>query len=80
MIDRTESGRRLKAARESSGLNQSEAAASLGMAQPYLSDIESGRRVPSWPRVLAMVEALGLDPRIVAPEFFVTPGTEESRK
>lgn len=70
MIDRIESGRRLRAAREALGLSQGEAAGALGMSQAYLSDIEVGKRVPGWTRMVAIVAGLGLDPRIVAPEWF----------
>jgi transcriptional regulator with XRE-family HTH domain len=69
MIEREECGRRLKVAREATGLSQTEAAARLEWKQPTLSQYESGARVPSWIVLLEMVEKLGLDPAIVFPEF-----------
>lgn len=67
-LDRFEAGRRLRAAREAKGLSQVEAARILGVAPPKLSEWERGRRVFDWTRLVAYVDALGLDWRIVLPE------------
>lgn len=77
-IERAEAARRVRAARKAAGLSQREAAARLGVSQAWLSAVETGRRVPSWTRLVALVVTLGLDPKLVAPEFFgpqkMTPG------
>jgi transcriptional regulator with XRE-family HTH domain len=70
MISRVEAGRRLRSAREAAGLGQGEAADRAGLSRPYLSDLERGERVCGWPRLVALVTVLGLDPRQVVPEFF----------
>jgi transcriptional regulator with XRE-family HTH domain len=67
---RLEAGLRLRAAREATGLSQSAVANRLGVNRTYVSGLESGHRIESWPLMVAMVAELGYDPRIVAPEFF----------
>lgn len=42
MIERIESGRRVKAAREAAGLTQDAAAALLGVTRQQLSKVETG--------------------------------------
>jgi transcriptional regulator with XRE-family HTH domain len=69
MIDRIESGRRLAAARQARGLTQAAAAELAPISARELSDLERGRRMPSWALVLELVGRLGLDPAIVAPEL-----------
>lgn len=70
MIDRIEAGRRLRDARKAAGYSQEKAAARLGINRPALSDLERGKRVPGWPRMVEIVTTLGLDPKAVVPEFF----------
>jgi DNA-binding XRE family transcriptional regulator len=69
LIKRQEAGRRLKVAREARGLSQEEAAAMLDMSRPYLSDLENGKRVCAWTKLVEIVRTLGLDPRIILPEL-----------
>jgi len=75
MIDRIEAGERLRDARKNANLSQEAAARMLGMTRQQLSGLETGRRVPTWPRLVEMVEKLGLDPRMIVPEFFASTTT-----
>jgi transcriptional regulator with XRE-family HTH domain len=68
-IDPKEAGRRLQQARVAAGLTQEQAATQLAMKRTELSELENGRRVPGWTRLLWMIETLGLDYRILFPEF-----------
>jgi transcriptional regulator with XRE-family HTH domain len=70
MMTREEFGRRFKAAREAAGLTQLEAAQALGQRQPRIAEYESGKRVPPIPHLVEIVLTLGLDPRLLVPEFF----------
>jgi transcriptional regulator with XRE-family HTH domain len=79
MIDEEECGRRLRAAREEAGLTQTEAAARLGWAIPSYTQYERGKRVPSWVTLAKMVEALGLDPETLFPEW-VAPKAAPKKK
>lgn len=63
-------GQRLKDARQARGLTQDAAAALLGVSRTYLSNLESGYRLESWPTWLEMITSLGYDLRTVAPELF----------
>lgn len=69
-MTREEFGRRFKAAREAAGLTQVEAAARLGIPQPRIAEYESGFRMPPLDRLTDIIEALGLNPRILFPEYF----------
>jgi DNA-binding XRE family transcriptional regulator len=51
------------------GLTQDAVALVLGVSRTYIVDLEAGRRLESWPAWLAMMVAMGYDPRIVAPEL-----------
>ena len=73
MIDREEGSRRLRAARESTGLTQTQAAEKLGLKQGSYAQYELGRRVPSWILLHEMIEKLGLDLTILFPEFCSKP-------
>ncbi len=68
-IDKAECGRRIRAAREATGLSQGEAAARLGVKQGSYAQYELGRRVPSWIALWELVDGLGLDPAILFPEL-----------
>jgi transcriptional regulator with XRE-family HTH domain len=56
-------GLRLKELREGAGLSQAELAASAKLTRDGVSQLEQGRRRPSWDTVLALAEALGVDCR-----------------
>lgn len=53
---------RVREYRERAGLTQEDLARKLGMRQPHISAIESGRLGLSLERLLAMAEALGCSP------------------
>lgn len=69
-IDRQEAGSRLRCARESAGVSFDDACSRLGISKSRLSQIEYGRKVFSWPRLIHWTVTLGLDPALVVPEFF----------
>jgi transcriptional regulator with XRE-family HTH domain len=69
-MTREEFGDRFRAAREAAGLTQAAAAERLGISRPRISEIEAGRFVPSFIRVVEIVERLGLDAKILLPEWF----------
>jgi transcriptional regulator with XRE-family HTH domain len=53
---------RLKELREQAGLTQQELAERTGFTASGVSQWEMGRRVPAWPHVVALAEALGVTP------------------
>ena len=69
-MDAKEFGRRFKAARLVTGYSQGEAARRMGIFRPRISEIEAGASIPHLPRLMEMIDLLGLDPRILFPEFF----------
>jgi transcriptional regulator with XRE-family HTH domain len=69
MIDSEECARRLRAAREATGLTQGQAAERLGIKRPTYTQYEVGRRVPSWVTLYHLIEKLGLNPAIIFPEY-----------
>jgi transcriptional regulator with XRE-family HTH domain len=79
-IDRDECARRLRAAREATGLTQGQAAERLGWKQGSYAQYELGRRVPSWVTLSEIAEALSLDPAILFPEFFPARAATKTRK
>ena len=54
--------RRLRQARAAAGLTQAALAAQAKLAQPYLSQLERGRREPSIVTVVHLAKALGVTP------------------
>ncbi len=59
---------RLKAARRAAGLTQAQLAQQSGLHQQTISHIETGRiRVPSWPAVCRLSQALGAKPEDLFP-------------
>lgn len=72
MIDRAAFGARIQAAREAAGITMADAARSLGMSYQNLRRIEKGGMMPSFSAVMRIVDVLGLDPKIVAPEWFLS--------
>lgn len=57
----TSAARLLKEARERAGLTQAQLADQAGVAQPVISAYETGRREPSFPMLVKLVEATGHD-------------------
>jgi putative transcriptional regulator len=51
-------GRRLKVLRKANKLNQAELAEKVGIETKYLSNIETGRRSPSFEKTVALAKAL----------------------
>lgn len=76
-MDSAEFGRRLRAARMATGLNQTQAATKLGLKQPSYAPYELGRKVPSVVNLMAWIDVLGLDPAIIFPEFASHPAPPE---
>lgn len=74
MLDRSECGRRIRAARQAAGLSQGEAAERLGVKRPSYAQYELGRRVPSWIILYEFIQTLDLDPAILLPEFVPAGG------
>jgi transcriptional regulator with XRE-family HTH domain len=69
-LTRPEFGARFKAARQAAGLTQAAAAAGLGISQPRWAEYEAGVKLPPLLRLLEIIAALDLDPRLLFPEFF----------
>lgn len=52
-------GSELRALRERRGISQANLAAQAGLAAPQVSQIESGRHIPSLKKLISLLEALG---------------------
>lgn len=62
-------GERLREARLRSGVSQLGLSAAASLSQPYLSDLEQGRRNPTLVTIRTIAQALDLDPReLLAPD------------
>jgi transcriptional regulator with XRE-family HTH domain len=66
---RLEFARRLQTARLAKGLTQHQTAELLGVSRQYITDLEAGRRIESWPAWLHMVSTLDYPLETVAPEL-----------
>jgi transcriptional regulator with XRE-family HTH domain len=66
----TECGHRLAAARLARKLSQGDAAKLVGCTRQYISWLENGSGVMDWNRLVAYVDVLGLDWKIVLPEAY----------
>jgi len=66
---------RLKELREAAGLSQKELAKLMGLSQQAIALWENGQRDPSWPKAVALAEALGVD----VGEFLRKPGEAPPR-
>ncbi len=66
-FDPADAPRLIRAARLAAGTTQREFAAALGIAQPNLAAIESGKRVVSAERLAQLLEAAGYRPSVVLP-------------
>jgi ribosome-binding protein aMBF1 (putative translation factor) len=72
-------GERLREARIAAGYATQEAAAkALGIKQPLISQYEAGERIPPITRLIEIVAALGLNPRLLVPEWW--PGKSRRKK
>ncbi len=60
-----ELGRRIRAARQARGLSQAELGQPLTRA--YVSQVESGRTLPSLPALLHLADRLGVEPCALLP-------------
>ena len=56
-----ELGRRIRAARDAAGLNQTAAAAKIGIGQPHLSDLERGIEIPSIQTLAEIASVFGVE-------------------
>lgn len=59
---------RLRAIRKWKGLTQVEIAERTGLAQGYISDLDSGRKAGTGETMMAVAKALGVDPAWLAQE------------
>lgn len=64
---------RLKELREAAGLTQVQLADKAGFTKDGIAQWESGRRVPSWPNVVALAQALGVS----CEDFLKEPASQE---
>lgn len=63
-----EFGDRLRELRAKQGVSQLQLSAAASLSQPYLSDVEQGRRNPSYVTIRVLAAALDVDPReLLAP-------------
>lgn len=58
--DQAALGRAVAAIRADKGISQVQLAAASGLAQAWISQIENGRRNPSWSNVLRLADGLGV--------------------
>src|SRR5438045_3291880 len=75
-------GGRLRELRTQAGLSQPQLAGRVGMHKDALARLERGERLPSWPTVLALAEALGVNTDAFAqqPAEQAPPGRGRPRK
>ena len=64
-------GQRIREARQNEYLTIKQAAEMIGCSVSTFAQLEAGERAPSFSRVLTIARILGLDPCILAPEFFM---------
>jgi transcriptional regulator with XRE-family HTH domain len=74
LITRAEFAANFQKAREALGLTQAEAARALGIPQPRIAEYENGTRIPPLLRLLEIIDALELDPKILLPTLFPDAG------
>ena len=53
-------GRAVRAIRDERGISQVQLAAATGFMQSWISQVEHGRRNPSWSNVVRLAEGLGI--------------------
>jgi transcriptional regulator with XRE-family HTH domain len=54
-------GRAVRAIRQERGLSQVQLAEATGFMQSWISNVEHGRRNPSWSNVIRLAEGLGVN-------------------
>jgi transcriptional regulator with XRE-family HTH domain len=70
-LDAEEFGRRFRAARIAAGWpSGNQAAKAVGIIPSAYFKLEQGKQVPTLGRLMTIVRVLGLDPKILAPEWF----------
>ncbi len=62
-------GERVKAARESMGITQRHLAATIGVSEPSIQNIEAGRHAGSVVTIVRIAEAMGILPAELLPRF-----------
>jgi transcriptional regulator with XRE-family HTH domain len=55
-------GAAVKTIREKKGLSQMRLSETTGFRQSWISDVEHGRRNPSWTSIIRLAEGLGVKP------------------
>jgi DNA-binding XRE family transcriptional regulator len=70
---------RLKELRWQKGLTQQQFADAARVAKATVADLEQGRYAPSWPTVVALAGALGVDCLAFLQELVERPGTDRGR-
>ena len=58
--DQAALGRAVRLIREERGISQMQLAAESGLMQSWISQVERGRRNPSWSNVVRLVDGLGV--------------------
>jgi transcriptional regulator with XRE-family HTH domain len=78
LVERTDFGEKLKAAREAAGLTQEQLAERAGVYLHVVSKMERGVREPTWPTALKFAKALGVSVAAFEGEL-LGDGSKESR-
>src|SRR4051812_2637235 len=73
-MDATHFPARLRELRERAGMTQPQLADKVKISARQISRLETGAQTPTWPTVLALAEALGVD----ANAFTVAPAAEQA--
>lgn len=76
----TDFGRVLRELREARGLTQTALAASAGMHRQVVAKLELGTNEPSWPSVIKLAEALGVNVSVFTGKKPATGRTRTKRK
>src|SRR5438445_544117 len=69
----------LKELREKAGMTQQQLADKAGGSKGGIADLEQGRYAPSWPTVVGLAEALGVDCRAFLEEPAARPEAKPGR-
>jgi transcriptional regulator with XRE-family HTH domain len=70
---------RLKELREAAGLTQPDLAGRAGLTKDGIAQLETGRREPAWRTVVAICQALGVEPGEFLKEPRARPATGRGR-
>lgn len=74
-IDQEAFGKRLAAARSEKGLTQETFSEMVDISKNYVSDLERGKKMPSWGKMVRMSDILG-----VSIDYLVCDSTERGRR